>query len=689
MGYSATRLLLCLDFSCSLLQARLPQCLSRQLAAASKGLMGQLPPEAAAVPQPMQGQQQHQQQRRVRDPQGKEEVPSPLPWPPSAALGGAPGRATAASRDAVSGPLRAAKHAVMITTTLMPCLYGFMSLAAGACCSASPFAAGSGSSSGPGPSHGSQPPSDAPGVKQLRQLSRRFLLLLAGGLRDSHLHDHWARAVLLAGLCRGPGERGEEEEGGEREEWTVRDRLLAMEEWARGVRDSSVGTSTEGETRAQAVGMADKHEQDQSEGGVSVQAVGGERKERTGRETPTQSTAAGIAGKGRGDRSEGGVFGKAGRAATVRAADAAGGSQQDPESQQQQITIHDDSDEVLLSTWVYSTGSVLLNLRDATKSDSHKLPPGLCTALQQALSGPCTQHLTLALGTLMLHQADGGSLYGMPLPYRTWGLGEALATATQDLAAGGSGAPPLKMLDMPIYGNFQRLLTTFGSRLPLPVPVVPPEGHLDLLLRLGQLAVRSAQAYRGQAGSMGPRMAVIGRWDNGDVGVTALQAARGLLTLRSGKAPAAVGPAAAVVGAGAEAGAGAAGGAVGAGGAGQGMEGAGAERAGADAAQAAAVLPGCPVGCRDAVAVAAARRAARAAVAAETRWHRLLLDTGMWVEMDGPKLAAWAEAWSHLESLGQLNEGTGAWGERVQVCVRGNVGQRTCLLELLGMLQQV
>ncbi len=51
------RLLLCLDFGCSLLQARLLQCLSRQLAAVSKGLVGQLPPEVAALSEPMRGQQ--------------------------------------------------------------------------------------------------------------------------------------------------------------------------------------------------------------------------------------------------------------------------------------------------------------------------------------------------------------------------------------------------------------------------------------------------------------------------------------------------------------------------------------------------------------------------------------------------------------------------------------------------------
>ncbi len=322
--------------------------------------------------------------------------------------------------------------------------------------------------------------------------------------------------------------------------------------------------------------------------------------------------------------------------------------------------------------FIYSTGSVLLNLRDAATPGSdnpgRSLPPGLCAALHQALSGPCTQHLTLALGTLMLHQADGGSLYGMPLPYRTGALAEALAAATEDLAASGSGTPPLQLLDTPMYANLQHLLANLCSSAPQPLPrlvpqllpAVPLKGHLDLLLRLGRLAVRSAQAYGGQEGGMGPRMAIIGRGDTGDVVVTCLQAARALLSSSAGKAPVGVG-AAATAALGTGTGAGAAG-------EGEGGEGVGAAEAAADRAL-------------------AAGRAARAVVAAEARWHRLLLDTGMWVEMEGAKLDGWADAWSHLESLGQLKEGTGAWGKRVQVRVRGNVGQRTCLLEFLGMLQ--
>ncbi len=74
------RLVLSLEFGCSLLQTRLLQCLSPQLAAASEGLVGQLPPEAAALPQPMPGQQQQQQSRGYQDQQVMEGVSSPIAW---------------------------------------------------------------------------------------------------------------------------------------------------------------------------------------------------------------------------------------------------------------------------------------------------------------------------------------------------------------------------------------------------------------------------------------------------------------------------------------------------------------------------------------------------------------------------------------------------------------------------------
>ncbi len=582
------KLLLSLDFGCSLLQARVLQCLSRQLAAVSGALVGQLPEAAAAVPQPMRGQRQQQQQcHGYQDQKGMAGVSSPQHGPQSAAQVGAPGRVAAASREGVKGPVRDAEHVVSTASTLVPSLHSLMLLAADAYCSA-----GS-SSSGLGPSHGSQPP-DAAGVKQLRQLSRRFLLLLAGGLRDSHYLDHWARALLLSALCRGTGEQGGEEDGGAGEE-------------------------------------------------------------RTGRERPTHG--AGEAGRDRGDRSERGVSGAAGQAAAVLAAAAAGGIQQHQQARSSALDVN------LYWHNVYTTGSILLSLREAAKPGSNNLryglPPSLDAALQQALSGPCTKHLTLALGALMLHQADGGSLYGMPPPYRTGGLVEALAAATQDLASGGSGAPPLQLLDMPMYCSLQHLLTNFGNCAPQSLPGVPPEGHLDLLLRLGRLAVRSAQAYRGQEGSMGPRVAVIGRRDVSAVALMCLQTARGLLSSSAGT----------IVGAGGgvETGPGRGPGATGGEG---GMGGAAAAATGADTAQAAAGQSGCRA--------AAARRAARAVVAAETRWHRLLLDTGLWVEMEGDQLAVWAEAWNHFESLRRLGEGTGAWGNKS--CGSYNMHVHLCIM---------
>ncbi len=391
-------------------------------------------------------------------------------------------------------------------------------------------------------------------------------------------------------------------------------------------------------------------------------------------------------------RSGAGVSGDGGQAGSGLAADAAGTSQQQQENhrhnqekqqQEQQQQQQQQQQQGLSSTYneaywsaTFVTGNVLHRLREDQRPGSSSSdavgspPPGLCTALQQALSGPCTQHLTLALGTLMLHEADGGSLYGMPLPYRTGHVADALARLSQDGVLSGGSAQPLRLLGRSVYGNLFRLLTSSGHGPPPTLPAVPPEGHVDLLLRLGRLAVRSAQVYLGQACSMGPRVAVIKPEDLPSMALFSLLTARQILSSRVGKPPAAAmgSPPAAVgaasgVGAGegggpAASGSGAAGGAVGAAGGGEGMGGAGTEGTGTDTN--AAALSGRPEGRRDAVEATARRRAARAAVAAETRWHRLLLDTGLWVAMEAQEVAVWVEAWSHFESLGQLGSDTGA-----------------------------
>ncbi len=601
------RLLLLLDAGCSLLQTHVLQCLSRQLAAVSGVLLLQLPPEATAAAEPMRGeqqqqhqhqhqhrqqqqrqqqQQQHQQQQEEdgRDQQGIGEASSPLPGLLPAAQGAAPaGGAASSSSGGATGLLHAARRAFDVATALMPCLYSLMSIAADVCCAA---AAGSGSSSGLRPSRGSQPYGGAAGSSQLRQLSRRFLLHMADGLRDSHLLDHWARALLLCALC-------------------------------------------------------------------------GAEEERRGCETLTRrQAAAGGAGNG-----GGGVSGAAGQAGSGLAADAAGTSQQ---QQQQQALSRTHSEVYWCATFVI--GNALHRLKEARRTgDAAGSPPSpdpCCTALQQALSGPCTQHLTLALGTLMLHEADEGPLYGMPLPYRTGHVADMLGVAARDLAASGSIAQPLRLLGRAMYGNLLCLLTDPGKGPPPTLPAVPPEGHVDLLLRLGRLAVRSAQAYRGQACSgVGPRpVVVIQRQDMASIAFQSLQTARELLHSSAGRSIAAAVGSAPGAGVGARAGAETAGGAVGAAGGGAGAEVARTDMdTDTDTAQQAAALSGCPVGLRGAGGAATARRrTTRAPVDAETRWHRLLLDTGLWVEMEEEDVAVWGEAWSHFNSLGQLGSGTGA-----------------------------
>ncbi len=587
------RLLLSLDFGCSLLQTHVLQCLSRQLATASKALLVQLPPEAAAAAsEPMQGQQQHQGEG---DQQGRERGPSP-------AQHGTLGHAAAASAGGAAELLHAAWCARNPATVLAPSLCGLMSLAADACyCSSSPAAAGSGSSTGPGPSQGPQQP-DAAGHKQLRQLSRRYLLCMAGGLRDSHLFDHWARELLLSALCEAE-DRGGVEVGGEKEE----------------------GTAC----------------------GVLTQAA----------------TAMDNDGE---ERSEGGVSGEAGQAVANRVAAAAVGSKRQEQNnqhhhlqqqqQQQQQGLISVGDEVFCIPIdvVADTLHRLREARSSSASNPQGSPPlGLCAALQQALSGPCTQHLTLALGTLLLHEADGGSLYGMPPPYCTGTLASALTVATQNLLA--PSCRSVQLLHRSVCYSFLRLLTDPGSDCTQHLPTVPPERHVDLLLRLGQLAVRSAQVYGGQEGGMGPRGVVIAEGDLGAVALHSLRAARTLLSssdsrASEGRGSASGARAGAVEGAEADA----AGGVVGGAGGGEGAGGAGAAGTSAATAQA-----GCPPGHHDAAATAK-RRAACAAVAAEMRWHRLLLDVGLWVEMEEQGRAVWAQAWNHLERLGQLDENTGA-----------------------------
>ncbi len=620
VGSNMPKLLRSLDFGCSLLQTHLLQCLSRQLAGASEGLVGLLPPppakctdsEGQQAQEQQQGEGQLEQQQQQQQEEGRQGSTTSQP-PPSLSRGAQPATGQLASEAAsvsTSGLLHAVRRAVKTTNTLMPCLHGLMTFAADLCCSASPAAAATGSGSGLGPSHGSQPLPDAAAHKQLRQLSRRFLLLMACGLRDSHLYDHWARALLLSALCR--AELGKE--------------------WVQGLGEESAGL------------------------------------------------AAGVGGR----------------------------SQQQGYQTQRGKDFY--PDEQIHWGCLHMTDGKLQELTSARISGSDSslcsLPPALDSALEQALSGPCTQHLTLALGVLMLHEADGASLYGTPLPYRTGALAEALAVAGRRPATGNDSASPrtdLQPLDRALYCNLARLLLgRVITDVVQPLPTVPPEGRLDLLLRLGSFAVRSAQAYRGQGGSAGPRVEVMEQGDIGVILLPVLRFARVLLSARGGKLPEdvrnAAGPAAgAGAGAGAAAAAGAAAGAMAGGGPGAGAgskagtgagagpeagseagAGAGAGAGGsfgdaaADGEHSASAPPfrqagpatgdippiAGPTGRRRA---AAARRAARAAVAAETRWHRLLLDTGLWVEMDDDDLAVWAEAWNHLESLGELPGRTGAW----------------------------
>ncbi len=385
----------------------------------------------------------------------------------------------------------------------------------------------------------------ANGAQQLRQLSRRFLLLLAGGLRDSRLLDHWARAVLLAGRCTGAGERGgERKDEGER---------AASEEPAAD-RDLNV--------------VVGPHQQHQDLGG----------------------RAAGIA-----------------TPAAYRA-----------------FYSFEALSQVMC---VY--GKALLCTVTGQAGLGSSLPPGICAALRAALSGPCTQHLTLALGTLMLHQADGGSLYGMPLPYRTGALAAAVVGASPTLAQ-----PPrqdLYLVDGQLF-NAKQWLVSSAHGMP-PPPHVHRWSHLDLLLRMGRLAVRSAQAYRGQEGAMGQRVHVLTEQVTGDVALAALRGGRALLSplqqqqqqQPSGQAE----PAAAMA--------------------------AGGTGSSAPAPPTAAVSSS-----------GSHPLSTRAAVAAETRWHRLLLDTGLWVELRAELLSMWVDAWQSAgNELGSLPP---AAGEALRLC---------------------
>ncbi len=596
--YDVHRALLSLEFGCSLLQTRVLQCLSRQLAAASAGLVEQLPPETAAA-------QQDQQQRQYEE----------APAPPFAGLQSAQIYHSAATTS--GGGLHAAhmaRRTLGMASVLLSGLHGLLVTAADAYhwCGAAGNTAGPQHSGRPAPGPLQQQPHPEDVTKTLRQLSRRYLLLLAGGLRDSHVLDHWARAVLLAGLCREAGERGWEEEGREEEEEGTGEVVS---------RAADEGRPSQGGEQEQ--------QQQQQELPVTLKKLPG--------------------GQG-------------------------------------EWRLHLPSAPHAQHVWTClgAISRVLAHCNVAREAGSSEplgsLPPALDTALRQALSGPCTQHLTLALGTLMLHQADGGSLYGMPLPYRTGALAAAVGKACRRLSPSQHGAAPqegLQLIDQELYLYLSSLLSRTTSGVPQPPPAVPPEGHLDLLLRLGRLAVRSAQAHRGQEGGTGPQGGlVMNKADTGGVAMAALWVAHALLSSRGqGALAGAGGSVGTVEGPGGGLGETAGGGAVGAA-AGRGESvvwakgGRGLDRGGAAAEgqagtgqlgtpEAVAWMLGQP-GRSTESAAGAARRAARAAVAAETRWHRLLMDTGLWVEMEGEELGKWVKQWNTVcKQRGQMPKDAG------------------------------
>ncbi len=566
LTYDVHSALLSLEFGCSLLQTPVLRCLSRHLAAVSEGLLGQLPPEAAALCDELQQRQ-------------NQEASQTAPAQPFTGLQSAQTHHSAATTSGPGlGTAHMAQRTLSTASVLLSGLHGLLVTAA----DAFDWAGAAGDT---GLQHSSRPLQQQPRAedvsKTLRQLSRRYLLLLAGELRDSHVLDHWARAVLLAGLCRGAGERGGEKEG-------------------------------------------------------------------------TEAVVSAAAGEGL--PSEGSKL------------------EQLPQQQQTQwpgepkAWLHPPPAPGARHIWAClgAIGRVLEHCKAAREADSgaplSSLPPGLDAALHQALSGPCTQHLTLALGILMLHQADGGSLYGMPLPYRTGDLAAAVGQACRRLSPFQQGAAPqegLQVIDQDLYLSIIFMLSHPANGAPLPPPAVPPEGRLNLLLRLGQLAVRSAQAYRRQEGATGPQgVLVIGKEYTGGAAMTALWAARTLISSRCEEALAGAGGRVGTVegpngGLGGAAGSGAVEGA-----AGRGKQegGSGWDRAGAVAegqanagqlgtGEAVASSVGQPAR-STAAAAGAAGWAARAAVAAETRWHRLLLKTWLWVEMEEGELVVWVQHWN-------------------------------------------
>lgn len=111
------------------------------------------------------------------------------------------------------------------------------------------------------------------------------------------------------------------------------------------------------------------------------------------------------------------------------------------------------------------------------------------SALSRALSGTCAQHLALSLGVMGLRAVDGGPVYGLPVSYnmlRPEPLWRVVKKVEPGVLLTVDGQLVLSLLDIVQADGRVKLL-----------PVLGEAERLELLLRIGRAAVRSAAAHTG------------------------------------------------------------------------------------------------------------------------------------------------------------------------------------------------
>lgn len=132
------------------------------------------------------------------------------------------------------------------------------------------------------------------------------------------------------------------------------------------------------------------------------------------------------------------------------------------------------------------------------------LPPAFYAALRQALHSPAVQHMSLTLGLLTVHLADGDGLYGLPLPYMAAPLDSVRYTVL--LSIRGWQGRALRTV-CPHSTRLLRHVLTHGSggggvggggdAGEWLLQHLDVRARVELLLRLGRLAVASRAEYQG------------------------------------------------------------------------------------------------------------------------------------------------------------------------------------------------